>query len=155
MNLSFLTNKHFVVALIVSPILAVVAWFAVDKIVTPAPVVAEGGASYPLVAKSNCRYSSGKCALTNGDIKILLLKVQDPVSGQVKLDMDCNLGCNFARLELLDKQRQSLLSLVFDGHSRASLAPLAAELSRAKIMRFVAGLEGSVYYVETSTAFLN
>lgn len=155
MNVSILTNKHFVVALIVSPILAVVAWFAVDKIVRPEPIVAEGGAAYPLVAKSNCRYASGECALTNGDIKIVLQKVQDPESGLTKLDMQCNLGCNFARLELLDDQRQPLQSLVFDEGSQANLTPLTAELSRATTLRFAAGLGGSTYYVETSTEFLN
>ena len=48
-------NKHVVVAMLVAPILAILAWFAVDSMVAERAHSAKPGASYKLVAKSNCR----------------------------------------------------------------------------------------------------
>jgi hypothetical protein len=58
-------NKHVVIAMIVAPILAVTAYFAVDYVVQEKPTVAQAGKSYSLVAKSNCRYASGECIFMN------------------------------------------------------------------------------------------
>jgi len=72
MSSSLLTNKHFLVALIVAPILAILSYFAVDYTVSEKPHKAVKGESYPLVAKSNCRYKSGKCTFENGEVSISL-----------------------------------------------------------------------------------
>ena len=68
----FFTNKHVVIALIVAPILAILAWFAVGQLAGEKALPAERGKSYPLVEKSNCRYESGRCDLENEDFKLLL-----------------------------------------------------------------------------------
>lgn len=68
--LKILTNKHLIIALIVSPILAIMAYYAVDYTVSEKPHKAIEGEAYPLVAKSNCRYTSGKCTFENGDIEV-------------------------------------------------------------------------------------
>ncbi len=68
--LKVLTNKHLIVAMIVSPILAILAYYAVDYNVSEKPHNAISGQSYPLIAQSNCRYSSGKCTFKNGDIEV-------------------------------------------------------------------------------------
>ena len=73
----FFTNKHVITAMIVAPILAVLAWFVTDQVVGERPHVAQAGAAYPLVAKSNCRYSSGKCTLANNDFKLELRVLDD------------------------------------------------------------------------------
>ena len=65
-----LTNKHLITAMIVAPILAFITYYAVDYKVSEKPHQAVEGQSYPLVAKSNCRYESGKCTFKNGDINI-------------------------------------------------------------------------------------
>ena len=70
--MSFLTNKHVVVALLVTPLLAIGGYFAVDALVREKPHAALEGGQYALVEKSNCRYNSGICDLTNGDFKIRL-----------------------------------------------------------------------------------
>ncbi len=74
------TNKHVIIAMIVAPILAVLAWFAVGEFTGEQPKRAEPGQTYPLVEKSNCRYQSGACDLENGDFK-LRLSLQDGVTG--------------------------------------------------------------------------
>lgn len=70
-----LKNRHVVIALLVTPLLAVGAWFLVGYWVagdamTPQP--AEEGASYPLVERSGCRYAGGRCVLANGDLEVEL-----------------------------------------------------------------------------------
>ena len=70
------TNKHVVVALIVGPILAILAWLAVGQIVAEKAALAEPGKSYPLVEKSDCRYESGHCTLENESFKLSLSIVQ-------------------------------------------------------------------------------
>ena len=66
------TNKHVVIALIVGPILAILAWIGVGQIAGEKAAVAVSGKSYPLVEKSDCRYESGHCKLENEDFKLVL-----------------------------------------------------------------------------------
>lgn len=68
----FFTNKHVVIALIVAPILAILAWFAVGQFAGEKAQPAAAGKSYPLVEKSNCRYDSGHCDLENEEFKLAL-----------------------------------------------------------------------------------
>ena len=65
-------NKHVIIAMLVAPLLAVIAWFAVDYLVAERARPAESGSSYPLVARSNCRYDSGRCDLSNEDFEVSL-----------------------------------------------------------------------------------
>lgn len=66
------TNKHVIIALIVGPILAILAWIGVGQIAGEQAAVAVAGQSYPLVEKSDCRYESGHCRLENKDFKLIL-----------------------------------------------------------------------------------
>lgn len=63
-------NKHVVIAMLVAPILSIMAWFAVDYFLSERPHAAREGSTYSLIAKSNCRYDSGQCDLENSDFKI-------------------------------------------------------------------------------------
>ncbi|MDJ0709097.1 MAG: hypothetical protein QNJ14_01850 [Woeseiaceae bacterium] len=65
-------NKHVVVAMLVAPVLAIMAWFAVDYFIGERPHAAKPGAAYTLIAKSNCRYASGQCDLENADFKLTI-----------------------------------------------------------------------------------
>ena len=58
--------------MLVAPVLAIMAWFAVDYVVSERPHAAKPGETYTLVAKSGCRYDSGQCDLENGDFRITL-----------------------------------------------------------------------------------
>ena len=61
-----------ILAMFVAPVLAIMAYFSVDTIVSEKPQAALQGSSYKLAAKSNCRYQSGVCTLKNGDIEVQL-----------------------------------------------------------------------------------
>ena len=64
------TNKHVIIALIVAPILAVIAYLATDALVGEKAHKAQAGQSYSLVALPNCRYPSGHCTLKNNEFKL-------------------------------------------------------------------------------------
>ena len=68
--MQILKNKHLILAMFVAPVLAIIAYFSVDSIVSEKPQAALQGSSYKLAAKSNCRYQSGNCTLKNGDIEV-------------------------------------------------------------------------------------
>lgn len=70
------TNKHVIIAMLVAPVLAIIAWFGVDYLVAEQARPAEPGAMYPLVARSNCRYDSGQCDLANNDLKLSIRPVK-------------------------------------------------------------------------------
>ena len=55
---------------LVTPVLAVLAWFLAGQWFGEQPHAAMEGRSYPLVAQSNCRYHSGRCDLRNGDMRL-------------------------------------------------------------------------------------
>jgi len=65
-----LKNKHVIVSLIVAPILAIISYFAVDAAVSEKPHAVQQGERVQLLAKPNCRYSSGACDLKNGDFEL-------------------------------------------------------------------------------------
>jgi len=65
-------NKHVIIATLMAPILALIAYFGVNFMVGERPQAAEAGGSYKLVEKPNCRYSSGMCGLKNVDFELTL-----------------------------------------------------------------------------------
>jgi len=65
-------NKHVLIATLMAPVLALIAYFGVNALVGETPHVAEAGQSYVLVEKPNCRHSGGICGLKNGDFELTL-----------------------------------------------------------------------------------
>ena len=65
-------NKHIIIATLMAPVLALIAYFGVNALVGEKPHVAEAGQSYVLVEKPNCRHSGGICGLKNGDFELTL-----------------------------------------------------------------------------------
>jgi len=58
--------------MIVAPILAIASYYLVDLAFKEQPQQAVVGQAYKLLAKSNCRFSSGACDLENGNFKSTL-----------------------------------------------------------------------------------
>jgi hypothetical protein len=146
------TNKHVVIALIVAPILSVLAWFAVGSLTGEQAAPAEAGRDYPLVAKSSCRWSSGQCELENEDFELtlrysdagnLLVHSAFPLEGVVVSVYDPE-----ARGEIPPVALLPVDSAGHDWRHPASDRPVAGER-----IRLVAAAEGSRYYGEMSTAF--
>ena len=95
-------NKHVVVAMLIAPILAILAWFAVDYLVAERPHAAKRGAAYPLAAKSNCRYESGQCDLENEDVEISIKPLAYSAS-QVSLQLTSRVPLQQATVGLAER----------------------------------------------------
>ena len=149
------TNKHVVVAMLVAPVLAIMAWFAIDHFIGERPHAAKEGAAYTLVAKSNCRYDSGECDLENADFK-LTIRPMSFSSSSIQLEM-------IAAFPLLS----ATLGLVNDG-TAAPPSPMAATTDEAlhwttridrphgetSTIRVAVTARGATWYGEVPTVFL-
>ena len=72
-------------AMIMAPILAIASYYLVDLAVKEQPQKAVEGNTYKLIAKSNCRFSSGRCDLENGSFKSTVRIIKD--NGQQLLSL--------------------------------------------------------------------
>ena len=148
------SNKHFIAALLVTPILAVIAYFAVDNLVSEKPHSAVEGGTYKLLAKSNCRYASGVCTFKNadmemdvtleeqGDTVLLTLNSAVPLSG-VKLSLSAPSDETPVPLELTSvagepNKWQGRFNIAYSGD---------------EILRLVVSAGGAYYFGETVAAF--
>ena len=68
--MSVLRNKHVLVSALVAPLLALMAYFAIDHFMGETPHAAVEGRSYPLVEKPGCRWESGSCGLKNNEFEL-------------------------------------------------------------------------------------
>lgn len=100
-------NKHVVVAMLVAPILAIMAWFAMDYFIGERPHAAKDGATYTLIAKSNCRYDSGQCDLENSDFTLSIRPISVTTSS-VQLEVTSAFPLQSAALGLVDNGAELL-----------------------------------------------
>ncbi len=68
--MSIFKNRHMVVAALVAPVLALMAYFGADYVVGERPEAAVAGQDYPLVEQPGCRYAGGDCGLKNADFEL-------------------------------------------------------------------------------------
>ena len=152
-----LKNKHIITALIVAPILSIMAYFATDYVVSERPHQAQSGQSYQLVQLPNCRYESGKCGLKNGNFKVV-------ISGDA--DKDGGLSLRLASEFALD---EAFVSVVKDAEQESKPVPMKAVGDDQKswqlnlfvpnaaeqFLHLAVTADGAVYYAESSMVFLN
>jgi len=149
-------NKHVIIALIVAPILSVLAWFAVGAIVGEQAKVAEPGTAYPLVARSNCRWASGECELHNNDLEMTILPLE--------------LGAQYTRLSLDSEYAlaQATFALLVNGrevaapaeHDTSPDAPaqmtvtIPAFADPEATLRVAVTVQDSLYFAEVPVVFM-
>ncbi len=151
--MSFFKNKHVVAAMVITPVLAILGYYVTDLFVKEKPRPAVAGKSYALVAKSNCRYTSGQCNLENGNFKsklviqnndgvpLLFLETKHPISA-------ASVGF-FANQQSVDPVP---MGIVADDQKKWSIA-LPVEASEKSIVRLVILANGAQYYAETTLGF--
>ena len=159
------TDRHVITALLVAPVLAILAWFAVGSLGGEKARPARPGAAYPLLEKSNCRYASGVCDLENTDFKARL-SFTGNLSGELSGDGSGNAG---GRLEVYVSHAvdSALLSLSrapgdaapsamrrADTEGRRWRFALERQPDREQRLRLVLSRRGVAYFAEFSTAFL-
>ena len=145
------TNKHVVVAMLVAPVLAILAWFAIDYFLAERPQAAQPGASYKLIAKSNCRYDSGQC----GDFKLTLqpIEIENAV---ITLGMKSHFPLQQATLGFINDNPQPVASKMTSTTSEATewSATLAVPSGDASTLGIAVTSGGASYFAEIPTTFL-
>jgi hypothetical protein len=152
--MNILKNKHVILAMFVAPVLAIIAYFATDRIVAEKPHQAQQGNSYKLAARSNCRYKSGQCTLHNGDIEVNV-RVEPVSDAAIKLILQSNTPLTSALAAFAvagsDVQPGSLYP------AGAQTNTWNAEFRLADIekttLRLVLKISDSIFYAETPAVF--
>ena len=149
------TNKHVVVAMLVAPVLAIMAWFAVDHFVGERPHAAQPGATYTLIAKSNCRYDSGQCDLVNGDFEITL-RATAVTSDGVDLELVSKHTLEGATIGLVAPELQEAPAQMAptDANATRWTAALRRPPDLAASLRVAVVADGATYYAEVPVVFL-
>lgn len=148
-------NKHVVVALLVAPILSILAWYAVGNMFGEEPQSAEAGKTYKLVARSNCRYESGSCDLHNADFQ-LTIEPEMVAASSIALRMTSSHALQSAVFGLVEGD---------SAHAPAPLTPTNEEgtewqgliphpNSHDAQIRVAVTAQGATWYAEVSTIFL-
>jgi len=150
-------NWHVVIAMLVAPVLGILAWFAVDWFVAERPHVAKSGESYLLIAKSNCRYESGQCDLVNSDFK-LTIRPEQLFSRQTTLTLDSEFALQDVTVALVTDEVETRSVAELDGESNLSVrwkVRIAAAPEAASTLRIAVTAKGAIYYAEVPAIFLN
>ena len=175
-------DRHVIAALLVAPVLALLAWFAVGSLDGEKARPARAGAAYPLLEKSNCRYESGACDLENADFKARLMfsdssrghradNFPADFAGASRADFaDDRPPKAGARLDLYASHAlDSVLVSLARAHGDAApsaMIPVDREGRRWQLelerrpdpgqrLRLVLSRRGTAYFAEASTAFLH
>lgn len=150
-----LTNKHVVAALIIAPILAVLAYLAVDVSLSEPGAAPQSGQSYPLVSGAKCRYQSGQCVMKNGNFKIVLVADRvDPDTLQLKLRSDFPLEGARVALAFEDGTENPPTEMMATGDDRRQWQVQLLERDvRAEILRVVVASGDSYYFGSTGLVF--
>ncbi|MEP1472312.1 MAG: hypothetical protein ABJK20_18235 [Halieaceae bacterium] len=151
--LKLLTDRHVIIALLVAPALALLAWFAVGNLASEQPQRAQAGKEYPLVEQSNCRYESGVCELRNED---MVLKLSMAEGAETILTGHASHALSRVLLAItspdLDTAPREMRS--HGGGGKDWRIRLDAIPRQGERIRLVATADGVAYYAEASTQFL-
>jgi hypothetical protein len=150
-------NWHVVIAMLVAPVLGVIAWYAVDWFVAERPHAAKAGAAYSLIAKSNCRYDSGECELVNNDFKIIIRPAQLH-SDQTTLTIDSEYTLLSVTAALVSNETE--VSAVARPDEEGTLPQqwkvrIPASPEATSTLRIAVTAQGAVYYAEVPVTFLD
>lgn len=154
--MSLFSNTHVVIALIAAPILALISYFMVDQMVKEEPQPALEGQAYRLVAKSNCRYTSGECDLVNTSFKSKLIVEKNLES--TTLILNSSHALQGVKVGFADVSQDESFSRPFDMRARSDTGrkwavemPLDASESTRVMLVILA--DGAHYYADTTMGF--
>lgn len=145
-----LGNRHVVVALLVAPLLALIAYFAVDRVVGERPHAARPDASYPLTARPDCRWASGRCTLKNEDVELVV------AAAGAGLELTASIELRGVMYSLdRDGGRAAPQPMERTGAGRwRAPSPSARELAELRLRLVAATPQGTRFYGETGLKFL-
>lgn len=148
-------NKHTVIAVLVAPVLTIMAWFAADQLVGEKPHAAKAGQSYELVEKPGCRWASGGCELQNGDFELTLTPEWVGID-RLRLNLESVFPLEGVKLAMASGEMEhapprDMQPIGTDG--RAWFIELASPDPEADRLRLVAAASQSLYYGDAALKF--
>ncbi|GAK24577.1 LOW QUALITY PROTEIN: hypothetical protein JCM19052_5248 [Vibrio sp. JCM 19052] len=149
-------NKHFIIALLIAPILSLIAYFGTDMALSEKPHAAKEGESYKLASKSNCRYTSGLCDMENGDFKVKF-RSEKLTQDSLELSLHAAYPLEGVKLSVVDSQEQNAQPIDMtpaDQSGQTGTITLPKPASAESWLRVAIQSEGTLYYGETQTAFV-
>jgi hypothetical protein len=148
-------NKHLIVAMLIAPVLAITAWFAIDYFVAERPHSAKEGAAYTLIAKSNCRYDSGQCDLENGEFKLSIRPASVTAEG-VQLEMTSAFPLQSATLGLVNDGVPATPSAMEPTTGEALLwtALIGRSSGDTSTLRIAVTAQSATWFAEVPTVFI-
>ncbi|MFK8028296.1 MAG: hypothetical protein AB8C40_09595 [Gammaproteobacteria bacterium] len=152
--MSFFKNKHVITAMIVAPVLAIASYYLVDLTVKEQPIKAVAGQTYQLIAKSNCRFSSGACDLENGNFKSTITIANS--DGKQTLLLNANNSLQQAAVGFVtsDGQESGPFELTTrDLASKQWFVELTVPADASTTLRVALSANNSHYYSETNMGF--
>jgi hypothetical protein len=149
-------NKHFLIALLIAPILSLIAYFGTDLALSEKPHAAKEGETYKLAAKSNCRYTSGLCDMENGEFKVQF-RSEKLTSQELELSLKAAYPLDGVKLSIVanpEKSVQPKDMQAMDESGKHWTISLPKPTSEESWLRVAIQSEGTLYYGETQTAFV-
>lgn len=154
--MGFLKNKHVILAMFVAPVLAIIAYFATDYVVSEKPRQAEQGGIYKLAARPNCRYQSGVCTLYNGDVEVSI-RIERVSASIIKLILQANLPVQHALASFAADGAEAQPKTLY--RSAADQGTWNAEFEQVdpqqQTLRLAVQIAESFFYAETPTVFID
>ncbi len=149
-------NKHLILAMLIAPVLAVIAYFGVDLAVSEKPHAAKEGETYKLVARSNCRYTSGLCDLENGDFEVQL-RSESLTADSLVLTLSSKFPLQGAKIALVpdkssSRQPENMNANNTDGTNWSITLP--APTTDSSQIRLVVSADGTLYFADTPATFI-
>ena len=154
--MNILKNKHLILAVFVAPVLAIIAYFSVDHLVSEKPQAAQQGGTYKLAAKSNCRYQSGNCTLKNGDIEVHI-RAQRIAANEVELSMQSELLIQHAIISYAvdDYASEPVPMKIISEETNERYIRLHLDDPEKSVLRLALSIADTMYYAETAAVFVD
>jgi len=154
--MGILKNKHVVLAMFVAPVLAIIAYFATDYLVSEKPHRVQQGQNYKLAAKPNCRYQSGQCTLHNGDVEVNV-HVERVSDAAIKLILQSNMPVQNALASFADENTEPQPATMYRAAPETNIWNAEFDLVDAETstLRLALEISGSIFYAETPAAFID
>ncbi|WP_100753688.1 hypothetical protein [Vibrio salilacus] len=149
-------NKHLIIALLIAPILSIIAYFGTDVALSEKPHAAQEGKSYKLAAKSNCRYTSGLCDMNNGEFKVQF-RSEKRTAQSLDLSLKSAFPLEGVKLSLVAQQEQIAQPIdmqATDSSGKTWFISLPTSASEESWLRVAIQADGALYYGETQTPFV-
>lgn len=154
--MSFFKNKHVILAMFIAPVLAIIAYFATDYIVSEKPHQVKQGETYKLAAQPNCRYPSGLCTLYNGDIEVYV-RIERVADSAIKLVLQASVPMQNALASFASGTNEAQPTTLY--RSAEDPDTWNAEFGFADVeeknLRLALEISDSVFYAETPAVFVD